>query len=445
MNRLTTNTKKAYGLFFLTLTTLLFLLIFIPMRRQLEYQVTENFSLLAESKQQTIATLVNNCMSSANSLSSRTVIKEYINQYKSDQMDWKTLQILTDSKYNDGLRVIPDLIFAIRYVDDHPLVTTSQSRQYFEHYMNLFNRTAQTEYVFESSSEDVKIIVCSPILSNDQLLGHDIIAVDISKHLEWMSQNGFIVNIIDTYVDTPESIVPNKVYTRHRVGKMMLTFIALPINERYLFGIGKPTSEVYESLNRISLLSIVGLMLGLVLVFIILQISIVKMANSIISEIGNSRDTYMRYANYDALTGSYTRNYLDNWINSFQRDGNDRSFIVGMIDVDYFKNINDTFGHGVGDQVLIFIAKTLMTLMDRYGFVVRLGGDEFIIVCENDDPARTFDIFNSINQQINETNPFDFNISVSCGVKKADDIDALYSAIKIADENMYQNKKQNKL
>lgn len=441
MNRLASSTKKAYCLLFLSLTTLLFLLVFIPMRRQLEYQVAENYSLLAESKRQTIMTLINNCITNANSLSSRTVIRDYIELYNEDRIEWEALQNLTQPKYNDGLQVISDLSLAIRCVDRQPLIVTGEDKADYQHYVNLFDHIDRTEYVFDASGGKTQIVVCSPITSGGRLLGHDIIVVDISEHLRQLAQNGFTVKISDAdSSDTPADLAPNTVYHRYAIEGKSYTLIVLPIDDRYLFWVDKPTPEVFENLNRISLFSIVGFVLGLVVIFIILQISIIRLANSIIAEIGDSRDAYMRDANYDALTGAFTRSYFDNWIKGLYQGENIRPFIVGMADIDCFKNINDSYGHRVGDQVLDLVAKTLIEVVDRYGFVVRFGGDEFITVCE-DDIRQSHNIFDGINQRISQVNPFDFKISISYGTQRVDNIDAMYSAIEMADKNMYRNKK----
>lgn len=53
---------------------------------------------------------------------------------------------------------------------------------------------------------------------------------------------------------------------------------------------------------------------------------------------------------------------------------------VAILDIDDFKGINDRFGHLVGDKILISVAETFVRLLTRHGRLVRLGGDEFLIV-----------------------------------------------------------------
>lgn len=77
----------------------------------------------------------------------------------------------------------------------------------------------------------------------------------------------------------------------------------------------------------------------------------------------------------DPLTGAYNRRYLEEM---FQGGYTNRA--VAMIDVDMFKQVNDTYGHRVGDQVLKNIVGSVLSCVRSADAVIRFGGDEFIIV-----------------------------------------------------------------
>ncbi|MFZ2413937.1 MAG: sensor domain-containing diguanylate cyclase [Candidatus Cryosericum sp.] len=85
----------------------------------------------------------------------------------------------------------------------------------------------------------------------------------------------------------------------------------------------------------------------------------------------------------DQLTGLYNRRYINTILEQqyglfkrhFQRFG------LVMIDIDKFRNINDTFGHLAGDEALKFVASVVRRTMRSMDFLARFGGDEFIIVC----------------------------------------------------------------
>jgi diguanylate cyclase (GGDEF)-like protein len=90
----------------------------------------------------------------------------------------------------------------------------------------------------------------------------------------------------------------------------------------------------------------------------------------------------IRYAFTDYLTGLKTRGYFEQQLElEFKRSERHRQHIaVLMIDIDHFKNLNDTHGHHVGDQVLRDVAAILMKDMREVDTVARYGGEEFVII-----------------------------------------------------------------
>ena len=91
----------------------------------------------------------------------------------------------------------------------------------------------------------------------------------------------------------------------------------------------------------------------------------------------------------DPLTGLANRllmmNRLDAAIERHSEDGTPVSVL--FLDLDGFKRVNDTHGHGVGDAVLVSVARELMVQVRRADTVARLGGDEFVLVCPDTDAA----------------------------------------------------------
>lgn len=90
-------------------------------------------------------------------------------------------------------------------------------------------------------------------------------------------------------------------------------------------------------------------------------------------------------AEHDPLTGLANR---DAFKNLQQLLDSDTPLVLFLIDVDYFKGVNDTYGHQVGDQVLIKVAKALQKSFRSQDFVMRIGGDEFAAVITNITPEQ---------------------------------------------------------
>jgi diguanylate cyclase (GGDEF)-like protein/PAS domain S-box-containing protein len=101
-----------------------------------------------------------------------------------------------------------------------------------------------------------------------------------------------------------------------------------------------------------------------------------------ITERQRYQDELEHQANHDSLTGLPNRNLLNDRIGQAIAfaSRSDSQFTVAFLDIDHFKVVNDSLGHGVGDQLLIEIATRLRTGVRNIDTVARLGGDEFIIL-----------------------------------------------------------------
>lgn len=100
-----------------------------------------------------------------------------------------------------------------------------------------------------------------------------------------------------------------------------------------------------------------------------------------ITERKNLEATLQAYANHDALTGLPNRRLFFERLDQIVEESrkNDKKFAILYIDLDGFKAINDTYGHEVGDGVLIAVGNRLSKLIRKTDVVARLGGDEFAI------------------------------------------------------------------
>jgi diguanylate cyclase (GGDEF)-like protein len=94
-----------------------------------------------------------------------------------------------------------------------------------------------------------------------------------------------------------------------------------------------------------------------------------------------------RLATVDPLTGAFNRRQGDLLLaaefNRHLRDG--RPFAVLLLDIDHFKQVNDQFGHAAGDLVLCALVKSCRTALRTIDSVVRLGGEEFLLVLPDTD------------------------------------------------------------
>lgn len=128
----------------------------------------------------------------------------------------------------------------------------------------------------------------------------------------------------------------------------------------------------------------------------------------------------LRQSNIDALTKLYNRRYMDSYFSSLELIHVPYAMI--MFDIDYFKQINDTYGHAAGDMVLQLIANVLLSnIRSSEDIVFRYGGEEFLIVLINADANVAFERAEDIRHQVAALNVFvqpDVNVklTVSAGV-----------------------------
>ena len=90
-------------------------------------------------------------------------------------------------------------------------------------------------------------------------------------------------------------------------------------------------------------------------------------------------------AHTDPLTGLFNRRILaENLARQIEEEDHERTFTVALLDLDAFKPVNDRFGHAVGDQLLVEVARRLRQTCGKNGIVARMGGDEFAILLSPD-------------------------------------------------------------
>jgi diguanylate cyclase (GGDEF)-like protein len=148
----------------------------------------------------------------------------------------------------------------------------------------------------------------------------------------------------------------------------------------------------------------------------------------------------------DKLTNLYNRRYFEDIIgNSFlYGDFNRKTFSVVMIDLDDFKLINDTYGHKVGDEVLVYFAKAMKSIVRNEDLVVRYAGDEFVLFLNNTDEKGALFVLDRIRESLKKYPKEDIKIKFSAGICEYNENMNLDKILTIADGKMYKEKRKNK-
>ena len=149
----------------------------------------------------------------------------------------------------------------------------------------------------------------------------------------------------------------------------------------------------------------------------------------------------------DGLTGLYNRKYLDEFIDKKMpyelKEGT--TYAIMFLDIDYFKMINDTYGHDAGDVVLQKLSKTMKDSIGQDEFIIRFGGEEFLIIMKNPTEENAKKLADKINQDFAKLvftfNNESFSKTVSIGYAFfPSDTDQIWKCIKFADLCLYKAK-----
>ena len=152
------------------------------------------------------------------------------------------------------------------------------------------------------------------------------------------------------------------------------------------------------------------------------------------------------HANRDYLTGLYNRRYFYQSMEGYMKDAaqNGEKFAVAMIDIDHFKKVNDTYGHDIGDKVIVELSEILRATTARRDLVSRFGGEEFCIVLKNINRFSAQDILERVRIEVQKavvsTPKGDVEFTISIGAALHDESDSLDDTINNADMMLYKAK-----
>ncbi len=152
----------------------------------------------------------------------------------------------------------------------------------------------------------------------------------------------------------------------------------------------------------------------------------------------------------DQLTGLHNRRYmsrhLDNLVDSAKKSGKPLAFLI--LDIDYFKSVNDGHGHDIGDEVLREFANRIAANTRGIDLACRYGGEEFVVVMPDTDVSFAYSVAERLRKSIETTpiaisrQPGQLNITISIGIAGSEgDADTAEALLRRADQALYQAKR----
>lgn len=429
--------------------------IYLPFNSALKNSLIDNFKQLSMVNYESLQSSIGRGLEGARSLSSRTMIKDSIIEYMNEEITMDELISYTQPKYEDGASVLEYLIRAERYMDNQSIAKYTpkgnNAGNCFE-YLN-FEDSMDIDSRLCLSDGGVFLIVFSPIFNVTDVVGYDKLIFDLSEQVLMLSneitktiflENLKFQNLLSQsqiVADDDETLVFRKDgFYYHTVCMQNNIHLISMQNEKSLFSV----------ISKLSIQLFLVIISVLLIIIVLIYFYIIRFAKNELIDLENTKVILKKEAlkaNKDPLTKISNRKYGMEFINNsfveYKLTGS--HYTVIMFDIDSFKHINDTFGHNIGDEVLIEVANTVKNNIRNKDNLFRWGGDEFICVFKglNDENAiasanKIFDVVAAltIDTGVEKISPI-----ISIGISSFTDEDSDYSdAVNRADKAMYKSK-----
>lgn len=154
----------------------------------------------------------------------------------------------------------------------------------------------------------------------------------------------------------------------------------------------------------------------------------------------------LRYnMNHDVLTGLYNRRFLERHIELIPEKEKSQ-YVIAMVDIDFFKKVNDTYGHEAGDEVLVRVSDCLKDTAGKNNLAVRWGGEEFILYFPNSTTEQIHPVIEALRKRIEdmviEVRGKDIRVTITSGIATGLADSNYEKVINNADEKLYLGKQR---
>ncbi|MCM1246039.1 MAG: diguanylate cyclase [Roseburia sp.] len=178
--------------------------------------------------------------------------------------------------------------------------------------------------------------------------------------------------------------------------------------------------------------------------------SVVSERKDELGRIGKSavemQSTLRKLIEQDSLTGLYNRHYGEIWLKRAKKKMADEGtrFYVAIADIDFFKKFNDNYGHDCGDMVLKMVSNVLMDRMKQRGYASRWGGEEFLLIFEDESMDQAFAVAEKVAKDIKNIkiryNGETLGVRVTIGITEGASDKKIDEIVKEADNALYHGK-----
>ncbi len=406
--------------------------VYLPMKNEIELNMLTYFNLLSETKIDSFTVTIDKYIQAAKSLSSRSAIRDKAVEYLSGDISFEDLTDFTTSKYLDGVAVINNLVCAKRIVDCQIVVSFNSTGN--NCVVSDYTDLKELTYCYIIRDGIALFEVVSPITADEKLVGYDVVDFSLESTIASLNDDSPVsFELTQDTIDIDKLDEFDNLYEN-----MSYVYFIERINDSYDIVISLTKADLFQSLHTLTKRIVAFLIASYFIIFITIYLFIIKYAKKQIRNLSTARDTFKKHADVDTLTGANSRHYFENFISSHPYE---KGTLI-MIDLDDFKNINDIYGHVIGDEALKTTASAIRHTIRNDDLIIRYGGDEFLILLRMDSQSHGLEIINRIKTTLSKQRPFQFEIDFSFGIVHVDSLMNINDHISQADKLMYQNKQE---
>ncbi len=271
-----------------------------------------------------------------------------------------------------------------------------------------------------------------PNINVNDLIGKPVAKEVYEAHAKALiAKTGLTINQLRSFRQTVEYTAINLLGV-----KTQFSVVYLPHQQLWSM-VSRPRALIVDEWKKVMATSL--------LVFFIVFVILFVLFRSLSRSAEENRQDLLNQANHDFLTGLHNRLFLTYIEHDWTMDKHVR-FSVLFIDLDNFKNINDHYGHNIGDKILKVVADRLRSIFTEQDVICRQGGDEFIVLYKKKSDADVEKVAHRVIKGIEEPyhiNKYEFVIGASMGISQypqdGNDFDSLFRA---ADSAMYVAKEK---
>jgi diguanylate cyclase (GGDEF)-like protein len=286
--------------------------------------------------------------------------------------------------------------------------------------------------MLEVMKSESLVIISSLIVKDGNTLGRDIVIYNLEPLMEQMGQEHLKCAIL-LGPENPETYENNEKIIAYR--KLLDT--------DYWLESEKSKDDLYYRLNNLSSKIIIGFLILLGILSTLFYKISKETSIKVINQLEEKVEKITEISETDGMLGIYNRSKFFKTLNSeiYRCHRYKQNLSLIMIDVDHFKEINDNYGHLLGDEILKRISEIIKNEVRTIDLFARYGGDEFMILSPETNIDEAINLAKRLKNLLEkEKFPKVENVSCSFGVTQLKETDTIDSLIKRVDKGLYKAK-----